>query len=206
MSVAVVTASSSSPGPLHLLDFLLQNQELWLLLIGAGGWLLKKVMTKPEIPPAPRGRAVSQQDEDAERTRRVQEEVRRRIAERRLGRPVPPAIGSNLPVPSEIEAPRPVAPSWSVRRRPAVAEEPSEPVQNDAPASPVAAVAARRAEPLAPLMAGPEAAFAPPVHKWTAQAARPTKGSEIAGELKDPEAVRRAFVLREILGRPLALR
>lgn len=125
-------------------------------------------------PPAP----VREDPMEAERTRRVQEDIRRKIAQRaaRAAPPVIAAAGSepSAPPPSLAMAPPPPA------DQPLFAAPPS----FAAPVSPIEASPFRR---------DPAPAAAPPRRDWLA-------------ELRERQGARRAIVLREILGPPVGLR
>ena len=133
---------------------------------------------------------------ESERTRRIQEEIRRKIAERR-GR------STATQQPSRVE---PVFPS---HEEPSVTvEEPPQLVSN-------AAVLERQRQ-LAEQMRELEVARQQQVRKaanlieadaiGTAAASSAAKRDEILGDLRDPATARRAILLREILGVPVGLR
>lgn len=139
--------------------------------------------------------------EQAARTRRIQEEIRRKIAERR-----------GLVIPAEVapapEAPAAFAPPVMVGDHPLV---------EVAPDATTAAIMERQ-ERLAEQMRELEAARSLAQRKAAdaAAAARSEQESErgvVAGlnrgvlaDLQDPANLRRAFVLREVLGPPVGLR
>ncbi|HEX3731098.1 MAG TPA: hypothetical protein VHV47_14900 [Opitutaceae bacterium] len=139
---------------------------------------------------------------EAERTRRVREEVARKIAARqrqdagdrlaRLGVPPPPQ-------PKPVAAPAPVFPSdlyeWSGSAR----------REDEALTAPVRSEESRLAEEVRAMQAAqaaPERASTP----YTPPVMPATPESPWFTELRQPGGVRRAIVLREILGPPLALR
>jgi hypothetical protein len=141
------------------------------------------------------GAKKSEEAEDPERTRRVKEEIRRKIAERRDNLPPVSAEPAGKPVASPIAAPRPVAGPPTLgdflsRGYRALLEEktPAPAPQRPAPASepPHASPIYSAASPASP-------SSAPTSHNWLA-------------ELRDPATVRRAILLREILGTPVGLR
>ena len=171
-----------------------------------------------ELPPVSRD---GTDPEQAERVRRIQEEIRRKIAERR---------GQAAPPPMPAPALGPFNP-----QRPLFREQPSVPAPRSAP-PPMASVREvvttyddaaalerqkRMAEQLAELeerrhearRAAQALAEAGPVFVPTpAQESARAPGSPAGGTpgltagLRDPRALRRAMVLREILDPPLALR
>ncbi len=147
-----------------------------------------------------------QDAEAAERTRRVQEEIRRRREQREAGAPVPqqpPMLRSERPLASPVMAPRPVAESIKrPRLKPVHAASPSE-------------AEIRRQEELAQKMRDLEAAKRAAqfrakelaaIEASKAESAPPVAPGDLVGELRDPRGLRRAIILREVLGAPLALR
>jgi hypothetical protein len=131
----------------------------------------------PVVPPA---------GGDDERTRRVREEVARKIAERRAGlRPSAPAPEEeDLPAfPPDLVPARTDDIDAAVARQRALGEQ----IRALEAASAASAVSARPAA---------AAASAPPV---------PTAADHRFPELADPRSARRAVVLREILGAPRGL-
>jgi hypothetical protein len=153
--------------------------------------------------------------DEADRTRRVQEEIRRKIAERRAG--------GGLPVPPPQVAPRPIAqPVPEVIRRRFEAPEAPTPVPQRMSAGAQAdrdeevlarqrgleeqmrLLEARRAEhkrqaaeAAAPLSAA--AAY------QTASVAK-AGGAELLADLRAPGGARRAWILREVLGTPVGMK
>ena len=111
-----------------------------------------------------------------ERTRRVREDILRRIAERRAAAAAPQAAGARAERPT-----------------------PRQPVVFKAPA-PAAATA-----PPAPLPAF-ELPAAPPAGPLAGVASVPTAGALWLEELRSRDSVRRAILVREILGPPIGLR
>ena len=137
----------------------------------------------------------------AERTRRIREEIQRKIEQRARGEAEPPPL---VPVP----APPPVV-HESIERR-----------ASPAPAAVSSAESRRHAELLEQQAVWEEklreaermkaaiqkrTAFESLTTDHSGAAMGGVRGS-VVGELRDPEALRRAFVLREVLGPPVALR
>jgi len=150
--------------------------------------------------------------EDEERTRRVQEEIRRKIAERREGRTVPagpPPLRSEPPVASPVRAPRPVARPIEKVFRSAPVARPVEP-----PRESTAAILERQQQladkmrelETARALAQKRAAQATVVREAATEAAAGTFGPGLREDLRDPLTLRRAFVMREVLDAPVALR
>jgi hypothetical protein len=161
--------------------------------------------------------------DQAERVRRIQEEIRRKIAERR---------GQVATAPVEEAAPAPRFPS-----RPVFEEQPLPPVWNPLPARPpvlpppltpstyedsealerqrrldeqMEELETRRREARRAAQALAESGGVPlSAHDASAGshgAAVASNSRSIAAELRSPQALRRAMVMREILGPPVALR
>lgn len=195
--------------------------NLWTLIIIAGviAQLLQSIRAKKEErrggPPLtgdeePEAREF-EDPELAERTRRIREEIQRKIAERqRGGAPAPDAF------PEE-------APAWETR----VPERAEPPVVREVVAAPAdfpgyatrgdsrrsaeileqQAALAERLEQAQKMKAASQrrAAFE---HRTTGvkERARTEARQALNDELRDPAALRRAFILREVLGPPLSLR
>lgn len=152
-----------------------------------------------ELTPTSRDGTDPEQDE---RTRRIQEEIRRKIAERR-GQTAPPPVPTEYepePVFRESVAPPPLrrveAPAYddsaALERQRKLAEQ-MERLETQR------REARRQAErTLAHSRASANAAVAPA----RSRDAFPS----LAAELRDPRALRRAVVLREVLDAPVALR
>jgi hypothetical protein len=203
--------SARGSEPLQVLAANLHN----LLPIGlavaawaAATWSKLKKKQAGEKPPAA---------DEAERTRRVQEEVRRKIAERRGRQPESPPVREVPGRPARGE-------TWRERAR-----------REIAPVDPFGGPGRRLAKP-APAASPAPRPFSPPEpddsgarerQQWLteqalvreATAARTAAGlaqtalttpspvvSPWLTELREPSAVRRAIVLREILGPPVGLR
>ena len=147
-----------------------------------------------EPPPGTPRSAAAPDPAQAERTRRIQEEIRRKIAERRG---FAPPIG--LPPIMAEAAPEPAAPP---------ADEPA--------TSPSLAVVLEGQRQLAEQMRALEAARvqgerrAANAEAMSAATAIPAPAANITAELlanlRDPLTVRRAWLMREILDRPVGLR
>ena len=158
--------------------------------------------------------------EDAERTRRIQEEIRRKIAERRGGRvpPVLPSAPLQRPAANPTLAPRPVAPQGGglrERLQRKLAE-----LQQQAEAVATARQERERAEALRRQEAADRAAAEQ--RALSVMAARDVAPPKLPSEttlalpvpalnpwrmaLRDPANLRRAIVLREIIGPPVGLR
>jgi hypothetical protein len=168
-------------------------------------------------PPANKG-----PDADAtERTRRVQEEIRRKIAER-TGRTL---VGSPPRPPLPAAGPSSAPPSWNIfqelarqmaeakriaearERAPAAAEAGTQQRMEDEQKSRELAEARRLTEVQRTLQRQSQAAatavaYRAPDQKTSAVSAR----DRLLADLREPDSLRRVFVLREILGEPVGLR
>ena len=151
--------------------------------------------------------------EEAERTRRIQEEIRRKIAERAAGGPItipPPAAEPPPLFRTESSAPRPVA--TPLPQREFTREAVPSPVMAPPTFQATAAAVLERQLELAEQMQALEAArriasrkAAAVVAQAAKQAPSPARG-ELMAELRGVRNLRRAMVLREVLGPPVGLR
>lgn len=173
---------------------------------------------------APMRPAANLDPEEAQRVRQIQEEIRRKIAERRGGEQR--AAGGQRPV---VEAPPilrratvpPLDPFGGPMRK--IAAEVERRIQPNAPISPPDAnrrdaAHLERQEQLAAQLRTLEEARAVTARRAAQTAAsvkthaeseagmRAHSRGSLLGELRDPRSLRRAFVLREVLGVPVGLR
>lgn len=165
----MVLAASPDPGWLSSqLVFVAIAGATWLFrVIKSSGDASRRAQAKP-AEPAPAATLAELAREEEERTRRVREEIRRKIAERRAGSGVPPRVFE--------EKWRPIPPAAEPEAPPAPAEMP-------------AAAAAFQASAI-PAVAAPG----------------PSAGVLWLEELRTRDSARRAILVREILGPPVALR
>jgi hypothetical protein len=190
---------------------LIFEPRIWILIAGGLAWLFKAAQ---KTPPSGSARPPAGPDAAAdERTRRVQEEVRRKIADRQAGRRAPVAAPASYrgPIASPVEAPRPTAvrPSWIDRHAdpaPIQIEEPSPAADAED-----AAALARQQKLADQLNALNVAARAAQTRQSAAITASVLPSASAAAEgwlaeLRQPQGVRRAILLREILGPPIGLR
>ena len=189
--------------------WLLDN--LWIVVVIAGvvAQLLKAARGQPaadETAPEPEGKTFDD-PELADQTRRIREEIRRKIEERTRGGALPPPAETAAepeppiqielpPVIREILIPQVAAPAASRAGQMRMAEEAERQnarAEQLREAEQMKAAAARRAE-FEARMADAETA------------ARTQARATVLEDLHDPAALRRAFILREVLGPPIALR
>jgi hypothetical protein len=176
-------SAERSPG-----SWLLSQPQLLFFLLVAVVWLLNVIKRMVGVAAAPKaqGEAAAEGPGEDERTRRVREEILRKITERQLG--------SRTAVRAENE------------RRALVAQAAARAAQDYGRVlreKEAAAVAQSLQERLADLQGS--APTARPAGSVVAAPA-PSAGSVWLGELRTRDAVRRAIVAREILGPPVALR
>ncbi|AKC81745.1 hypothetical protein IMCC26134_01260 [Verrucomicrobia bacterium IMCC26134] len=169
----------------------------------------------------PASRDGSHPDTD-ERVRRIQEEIRRKIAERRgLAAPTSPPAAGPAPYPPDLHEPHwtsppPVPPSVPVSSRPQIDpyDEAATLERQRSLADQLAKLEAKRLEARRvqqasseSVSAAAEALSAYVISPSRSEAAGSGVGERrLAAELRDPRALRRAMVLREVLGAPVALR
>jgi hypothetical protein len=170
-----------------------------------------------------RTRSTANDPEEAQRVRRIQEEIRRKIAERRgsdqRGQNVPRSTSATPPVLRPAEASTSDSVGGTVRRVMAELErrieatvpaQIPEPIRRDAQLE--------RQEQLAAELRSSEEARVLAARRTTQTAAAAKMRAESEGgmlvvsrgnllaDLRDPRSLRRAFVLREVLGSPVGLR
>jgi hypothetical protein len=199
------------------MDLILDNLQLILVIAGSIAYWLNQRKREKSGEPAdydedgiPENRPTVAPNADAMeeevRTRRIQEEIRRKIQERRGGgapAPVAPPLREEAPayeMPSE--------PDW--REQEALRPAPQPPPLDDgvlarqrALQEQLEALAERRAALAAPRSESPAAATATAAF---AVGTAPPKSGALLRDLRNPESIRRAIILREVLGPPLALR
>lgn len=202
---------------MKLLDWILENLFAVVIVASVIAQIVKAVRGQKEpgedaSPSAPEaGESQFGDPEEDERTRRIREDIRRRIAERQGG-PTPPLAESG----AEFEAEPPVfEPEPPVVPRSIISERAPE-----AAAALSRIEAQRRAEILEQQTALAErmrelegmkaaaqrrAAFEALSVSPAEEQRKKTRGA-VVDDLRSPEALRRAFVLREVLGPPVALR
>ncbi|MBI2497238.1 MAG: hypothetical protein HYV75_04725 [Opitutae bacterium] len=184
-----------------------ENLEMILAVAGAlAWWLTQRKQTAEDAAPRSPEEKSFEDPELAERTRRIREEIQRKIEQRARGyaneqpRPMPPEPAELPPILREIFVP-------------------PEPV-DAAPPPPTRLEAQRQAEILEQQAALAERLEEARLMKTAAQKRREFEAATadhaaevrtvtrttVLDDLRTPEALRRAFVLREVLGPPVALR
>jgi hypothetical protein len=189
-----------------MIDWFLKHPILIFLVIAGVSSLLKKL--KPELgeeKPAPSAdpQTVQSDFDEIERTRRIQEEIRRKIAERR---------GQLAPQPEPLTP----SPRWTetVEERSPYKVEPPPMVKN-VTIDPVLERQRELAEQLAALklktaqhVEGNRVSWAISKPAETEAQATVARAEDVHGlrELRNARSLRKAMILREVLGPPVALR
>jgi len=196
--------------------WLFENPQLLIVIGGAiAYWLNERRKAKEKQAMAEEAEREPTDDEMAERTRRIQEEIRRKIEERQGRAPRPAVFDEAEEEEENVEGPRTVPPPLPSSRPVLVSAEEA---PGAAELERVMEQQRRYAEQLDRLAAAERASQAatPGAAPLTmaayeqsarAQAALPItrQGDRILAGLHDREALRRAIVLREVLGSPKAL-
>ena len=196
--------------------WLFENPQLLIVIGGAiAYWLNERRKAKEKQAMAEEAEREPTDDEMAERTRRIQEEIRRKIEERQGRAPRPSVFDEAEEGEENVEGPRTVPPPLPSSRPVLVSAEEA---PGAAELERVMEQQRRYAEQLDRLAAAERASQAatPGATPLTmaayeqsarAQAALPItrQGDRILAGLHDREALRRAIVLREVLGAPKAL-
>jgi len=184
------------------------TQHLQILLAAAGGvawWLNQRKAGKPEAGAAPAPDKSFADPELAERTRRIREEIQRKI-EQRTGGYLPPAAAPR-PEPAAPPVMREVvvmAPEKASRTQAAAAQR--EEARTADILAQQAALMARLSQAQALTSAAQRRSQYETEAAGKEELAKGEVRSALGDDLRDPAALRRAFILREILGPPVALR
>ncbi len=188
-----------------MIAWLLQHPILIFLIIAGVSSLFKKL--KPDLgeekpaPPAD-ARTLKSDFDEIERTRRIQEEIRRKIAERR-GQLAPQPVPQQEPEPHWLETVEERLP-YKIEPPPLVETVTVDPVlerQRELAEQLAALKTARHVE----VNRASWAVSRPPETEAEAVAAR---ADDVHGlrELRNARSLRKAMILREVLGPPAALR
>jgi len=208
------------------MNWILEHLQIVIAVAASLAYWLTQRRAQTEEDETPKPRTV-QEAEEAERTRRIQEEIRRKIAERRGGVPVdlpPPLIEADEPARERPFAPvdpfggpvgrvqRKLEEMAAERERERVAIEEAEALERQRRlADEMRALEAerreaqQRAEQLAAQRRARE--IAERQARETGASLDPALASaSLHATLRTPAALRRAIVLREVLGPPVSLR
>ncbi len=184
------------------MDWLLQH--LQLLIAGAGGvawWLNQRKQRDDAAKPAPSKESRQDDPDFAERTRRIREEIQRKIEERTRGESSSTSTRQKQSRPS----PTVVAPQWSEAEPPPLARIGMTPDEAERSTEMLAKQAAL-AEQLRQAVEIKTAALRGLQNGNEISSASHLVRTAVIDDLKDVAALRRAFILREIIGPPVALR
>jgi len=188
------------------MDWVFDNLQIIIAAAGAIAWWLnqrrKGGMEGDEEPVPPE--TTFEDPELAERTRKIREEIQRKIAERARGYPTEqptapidmtdePPLVREVVVTEAPPVPRRGLSAPEAQRQAEILEEQATLAERLREAEQMKIAAQKRAR--------YEAATAD--HSNTA---RTLSRSTVLDDLRDPAALRRAFILREVLGPPVALR
>lgn len=192
------------------MDWVFDNIPLLLFIAAGIAQMLLKKKAPEDAPEAPPAEASFEDPQLAERTRKIREDIQRKIEDRRRAdsRPQP------APAP-QAEASPEQPPEW-IRELPPVVQEvfqtPRQTAAHHAELQRQAELLERQAT-LAEQLRQAQAMKAAVQKRTTFETAISEKDGAkgrsqraLIGELRDPAALRRAFVLREVLGPPIALR
>ncbi len=195
------------------LQWMLDNAFAVVIVGGVLLQLLQAIMKKKEgqdAPPAEEQRREYEFDDPelAERTRRIREEIQRKIAQRQRGSAG--QGGDEIPLPAGYESPEPPPLVREVaEQRPVTTAATGTRFETQRQAEILeqqAAWAAKLQEAQRMKTSALKRAEFEAATKDRVQAARSVSRAGVLGDLRDPAALRRAFILREILGPPVALR
>ena len=191
--------------------WLLDNPQILFVIAGAiAYWLNERRKAKENREMAEEARRAPDADEMAERTRRIQEEIRRKIEERQGRAPQPPPVveedDENVEGPASVPPPlpqlRPVLVSAEESPGAAELERVMEQQRRYAEQIDQLAAAERAAKTYASAQPG-MAVYS--MHEVSAATRVSRTESLVLSGLHDRAALRRAIVLREVLGAPKAL-
>lgn len=209
------------------MDWILDNLQIVVAIAGAiAYWLNARSKDKAGEPAdydgdgtpdnVPGGGRLMREHEEAmeqaENTRRIQEEIRRKIAERQGGgaHPTPPM----MPAPPVIVAPPPIPAFRREDPERALRERLAEARRVDAEREAAAVLERQRglAEQLAALQSRKDATQREVGDTWVTEPVFAESGSRVrddmslVSELRTARSLRRAIILREVLGTPVGLR
>jgi hypothetical protein len=181
------------------MDWIAQHLQLIIAIAGAVAWFVNQQKQKQagvEEPPVEE--KTFEDPELAERTRRIREEIQRKIEQRARG-PVyaapaaaPPVLREVMPPPVPVPS-RAAAKQQEVQRHAEILEQQAALTEQLRLADEMKAAMQRRTQ-FETEMAGKE------------EAAKVAVRSALGDDLRNPAALRRAFILREVLGPPVSLR
>ncbi len=188
------------------MDWVFEHLQFVIAVAGAIAWWLNQRRQGQaggeETAPPPE--ATFDDPELAERTRKIREEIQRKIAERARGYPteqptLPLEVPDEPPLVREVVV-TPVPPQPRRGLTALEAQRQAEILEEQA------ALAERLQEAEQMKLAAQKRARYEAATTDQSGAARSQARSTVLDDLRDPAALRRAFILREVLGPPVALR
>jgi hypothetical protein len=198
------------------MKWLLENPWVFIVIAGLVAQVLKALQKGQggAAEAAPKKEYEFDDPELAERTRKIREEIRRKIEQRRGGanqpEPVPPVViessSEATPPPVVIRLPEVVREVLTPSRTPEPAEDRGAQIRAAAELERQVSLEERLQEAmLLKQSADRRVAFEATTADPEPAALVKTRGT-VLDDLRDPAALRRAFILREVLGPPVALR
>jgi hypothetical protein len=186
------------------MDWVFDHLQLIFVIAGSIAWWFnqRKLKQTGEETPPPHQEATFDDPELAERTRKIREEIQRKIEQRARGyaheQPTLPQSEPEAPPPliREVVVARPPVRTGSrieAQRQAEILEEQTTLMERLREAELMKAAAKRRTD------------FEESTADHTVEA-RTAIRSTLLDDLSSPAALRRAFILREVLGPPVALR
>ena len=187
------------------MNWVFDHLQLVIAIAGAIAWWLNQKKQAPVDDTAPPKERTFDDPELAERTRRIREEIQRKIEQRAKGYATEQP---KLPRPEATEPPPLVREVVTTRAAPEIRKGMSQAeAQRQAEILEQQAALAEKLQEAALLKTAAlkrtEFEVATADHS---AAARSLSRSTMLDDLRDPAALRRAFILREVLGRPVGLR
>lgn len=200
-------------------DWILENLRLVIFLGVILVWIMRSVAGRKSGSASSTGSGPAEDPAEAERTRQIQEEIRRRILARQRGEdsapvavppPLPPATSTrqqdyeeDLDDPSYAgEGPNVPMPTAAAHRQADVAQaailEQQRLLADQLHALRLARAAGGSVTPASPLQLSERATARIASHERSCR-------KELLRDLRSPTSVRRAILLKEILGAPVAL-
>lgn len=182
------------------MDWIIDHLRLIFVVGGALAWWLNQRKQTASEEVSPHKDATFEDPELAARTRQIREEIQRKIEQRAKGYTQPRPLESELATPPPIireelpiRQPLRTATRIDAQRQAEILEEQATLMEKLSEAKAMRTNAQRRVE------------FEASIADHTVEALAQTRAN-VLGDLRAPAALRRAFILREVLGPPVALR
>lgn len=186
------------------MDWVLDHLQIIIAIAGSIAWWLNKNRKGGGEESSPQPEASFDDPELAERTRKIREEIQRKIAERARGYaneqptrphdgPAEPPVVREAAVSPTPPGPRASTAHYEAQRQAEILEQQAALAEKLQEAQVMKAAAIKRAQ------------YEATTADQTAEVQTQTR-LMVLGDLRDPATLRRAFILREVLGPPMALR